>query len=790
MRLQKLHKKINEDRSQSHLQMKEFQEHIREYEEKFKVMFEMVPASVFLETLDGQIVDCNQEAVKMSGYRKSELLKMTAVDLVPPEVAKSFPKLVQTELKTGGFRRQTYNKRKNGEIYPADVIGKIINIKGRKYVIIIVNDLSGQFAAQKEVAESEERFKLIFDLAPDAYFLTNLKGQLVGGNRAVEKLTGYSRFDLIGKDLIHAGLLKKKDVSRALEVLRINLAGKPTGPDEFELVCKDGREVMAELSTHPVKIGDEYLVLSIVRDVTARKNIEKELIIKDETLELMIENIPSLIMFTDPDGKITYVSPQVKKILGYSQDYLIGTGFPKVIHPDDEEKVKNAYLSALRGNEVADLEYRFYRKDGSVAWLSHVAKPLRENGKFRGVLSFVREITEWKQSNEDTLRRNIELEEAQKKLRTNLNEAKHNKEALEILAKDLEKYKLAVEGASDHIIITDIDANIVFANRAAENITGFLVREMIGKNPGDLWGGQMDKVFFKKMWRIIKKEKKIYRGELKNKRKNGEIYDAELHIAPILDKRGNVIFFVGIERDISKMKELDRMRNEFVSIASHQLRTPLTSIKWFAELLLTAGNHLHKKDVNYIHNIYESNQKMIRLVNDLLSVSRIETGRKFAADKHRADLSALIKHAVSDEKMYAMQMKVRIETHGLPKKYIAFIDDEQIYQVFQNLLHNAITYSSPDGGRVVVSFEANDDKAIISVRDFGIGIPAKQQGRVFEKFFRGDNVAESGKAGTGLGLYIAKAIVESHGGRIRFESTENKGTTFFIELPQKVIHKK
>lgn len=118
------------------------------------------------------------------------------------------------------------------------------------------------------------------------------------------------------------------------------------------------------------------------------------------------------------------------------------------------------------------------------------------------------------------------------------------------------------------------------------------------------------------------------------------------------------------------------------------------------------------------------------------------------------------------------------------------MDDEQMYQVFQNLIHNAVMYSSP-GGKVIVEFEEKSDRAtVISVRDSGIGIPVKQHGRVFEKFFRGENVAESGKAGTGLGLYIARAIVAGHDGRIWFESEEDKGTTFFVELPLKQRVKK
>ncbi|MFA5829524.1 MAG: PAS domain-containing protein [Candidatus Gracilibacteria bacterium] len=197
------------------------------------------------------------------------------------------------------------------------------------------------------------------------------------------------------------------------------------------------------------------------------------------------------------------------------------------------------------------------------------------------------------------------------------------------LAKELKKFKMVVE-ASTHLIITDPDDKILYANKGVKVVTGYDPKEMIGKSSGKLWGGNMPKKFYKDMWNTIYKDKKVFRGEVQNKRKNGELYDAEIVITPVLDSKRNVEFFVGTEHDITKLRELDRMKSEFISLASHQLREPLTAIKWFAELLSKNKQHkLNEEQRDYVHGIIVSNERSIRLVSDLLNLSRIEMGHNF-----------------------------------------------------------------------------------------------------------------------------------------------------------------
>ena len=348
---------------------------------------------------------------------------------------------------------------------------------------------------------------------------------------------------------------------------------------------------------------------------------------------------------------------------------------------------------------------------------------------------------------------------------------------------------MAVENASDHIIITDIDGRILYANKAAERITGYSKKEILGRKSGELWGGKMDKVFYQNMWKTIKEEKKVFVGELTNRRKSGEKYEVQLRISPVFDEKGDEIFFVGIERDITKEKEIDRAKTEFVSLASHQLRTPLTSIGWYAEMLLSGDAGKLTKDQNqFVNEIYEGNQRMIGLVNSLLNVSRIDLGT-FVIEPEPTNIVEIADSVLEELKPQILKKQMNIKKRydkGIP---IIKADPKLIRIIFQNLLSNAVKYT-PDKGKVILDIAKRDKDLLIKVVDTGYGIPKGQQVKIFSKFFRADNIQQKDVEGNGLGLYIVKSIIDKSGGKIWFESEENKGTTFYATLPLKGMKKK
>ncbi len=300
---------------------------------------------------------------------------------------------------------------------------------------------------------------------------------------------------------------------------------------------------------------------------------------------------------------------------------------------------------------------------------------------------------------------------------------------------ELKKFKLAVEYASDHIIITDPEGIILYANNAAETITGYSKEEMIGKKAGskDLWGGQMNSKFYKNLWDTINHKKKVFSGEITNKRKNGQIYISLSKISPVLNGKNEVIFFVGIERDITHEKEVDKMKTEFISLASHQLRTPLSAMKWFLEMLLDGdAGELNNEQKEMVGNIDLSNQRMISLVNGLLNVSRIESGR-ISVKPQLTDLSKLVKEILVGMEPMIKEKNLKLVVSIHKKMGEILIDPSLIQEVYRNLITNSVKYSKQDGE--ITIFLSNDDKNVtFQISDEGMGIPQREQSKIFEKF--------------------------------------------------------
>ncbi|MBL7057975.1 PAS domain-containing protein [Patescibacteria group bacterium] len=260
----------------------------------------------------------------------------------------------------------------------------------------------------------------------------------------------------------------------------------------------------------------------------------------------------------------------------------------------------------------------------------------------------------------------------------------------------------------------------------------------------------------------------------------------ELFITPIRDFKREISGGAIVLHDITYLKEINQLKSEFVSVASHQLRTPLTSIRLFSEMLLDeVVGKINKDQKEYVGSMHKSTVGMIQLVNNLLNLSRIEAGRLEVRLK-LVDLETFIKEIIEEVEGIADEKGVAIVFNSsTPKLADELTDPNLLRQVIHNLVVNAIRYSEGRKKEVCISLAKENNDILINVRDYGIGIPSLIHERIFSKFFRADNAVKVETDGNGLGLYIAKTIIEGLNGEIRFESEENQGTTFYIKLPSR-----
>jgi len=365
--------------------------------------------------------------------------------------------------------------------------------------------------------------------------------------------------------------------------------------------------------------------------------------------------------------------------------------------------------------------------------------------------------------------------------------------------KDLEeirsKNEAILTSIGDGLVVVDKEGKIVYINKSFEEMLGWKAQEIIGKSmvevvPREDVNGI--KVLFEEriLTQVLAGQKFVadFTNPFCYVRKNKSSFPASSIMAPVV-LRGKIVGAVEVFRDITKEKEIDKAKTEFVSLASHQLRTPLSTVSWYSEMLLAGdAGEVTVDQKKYLEEIYHGNQRMVDLVNTLLDVSRIEMGT-FMVEPKPTDIVRLAESVIDEQKLQISEKKLKFSPSFGGDIPLMRADPKLLRMVIQNLLSNAVKYT-PDGGKIEMSiFMENKKNVLLTVEDAGYGIPKNQQDKIFTKLFRADNVIGKDTEGTGLGLYIAKSIVEQAKGKISFDSIENKGTTFYVSLPIEGVKK-
>jgi signal transduction histidine kinase len=338
------------------------------------------------------------------------------------------------------------------------------------------------------------------------------------------------------------------------------------------------------------------------------------------------------------------------------------------------------------------------------------------------------------------------------------------------------KIEAVLRSLTDGLIMLDQFGWVSLINVEAELMLNIKKEDILSKRLGEI-----EKPNIKKINDVLQAEG----GDIEKKEiklDGGEERILEISTAPVIGIDKKILGQVLILHDITREKAVERMKSEFVTIAAHQLRTPLSAVKWTLRLILDGDlGPISKEQTETLQKGYQSNERMINLVNDLLNITRIEEGR-FIFGFTKIPFIALVEETIENFQALANMKNIKIKFEKPKTEIEISADREKIQLALQNLIENAVNYS-PSGGDVTISLSCDNMNLTFAIADKGMGIPKKQQERIFSKFFRGENAIRMETEGTGLGLFLVKNIIENHGGKVWFQTEENRGSTFYFSLP-------
>lgn len=367
----------------------------------------------------------------------------------------------------------------------------------------------------------------------------------------------------------------------------------------------------------------------------------------------------------------------------------------------------------------------------------------------------------------------------------------------------------AIAASAMGIVITDHrvpDQPITYANPAFERITGYPVTEVLGRNCRFLRGADVDQPGLVAI-REAMREGREGHAELRNYRRDGTMFWNELFVAPMRDAAGAITHYIHVQNDITARKQaedlarrhashleealqrlhaLDRLRSNFFGLVSHELRTPLSSIVGFAEFLEDGvGGDLTDQQRGFVSEIQAGARRLQGLVDDLLDFAKLEAGT-FRLIPREGDLVQVVRDVVGSLAPQAGKKRLDLTLEVPPEPIVMCADHPRLGQVLLNLIHNAIKFT-PEDGAVSVKLDGDARHVWLVVADTGIGIAPHHQVKLFDKFFQVEPTTTRSQGGAGLGLSIAKALIEAHGGAIDLESTPGRGARFWVTLPREGI---
>jgi PAS domain S-box-containing protein len=740
-------------------------------------------APIFGIDSKGLVNEWNQTSEKITGFAKDEVL---GKDLVQTYITEDYKESVKKVLDDALLGKETANYEfplfaKDGTRVMVllnsstrrDANGKITGVLGVGQDITQIDKLR---TASESIAKELIQF---IDTANAPIFGIDNQGLVNEWNQTSEDITGFTKNEVLGKDLVQTYITE--DYQEAVKkVLDNALLGTETANYEFPLFAKDGTRVMVLLnsSTRRDANGKITGVLGVGQDITqidtlrtASESIAKE-------LRQFIETANAPIFGIDNQGLVNEWNQTSEDITGFTKNEVLGKDLVQTyITEGYQEAVKKVLDNALLGIETANYEFPLFAKDGTRVMVLLNSSTRRDaNGKITGVLGVGQDITQI-----DTLRT-----------------------ASESIAKELRQF---IETANAPIFGIDNQGLVNEWNQTSEDITGFSKNEVLGKDLVKTYITEDYQKAVKKVldnallgeetanfeFPLFTKDKKplmVLLNSSTRRNANGKVtgvLGVGQDITELVGYRKKLELRVNqrtlkLNKALEKEKELNELKSRFVSTASHEFRTPLSAINFAAGSIKKYWTKMEPTMIEKkLHKIEDQVMHMKKLLDDVLIVGQAEAG-KITYNPVYVNLGNFINEII--EEVYNSYNKLHkillIDAEELKSSTI-FIDEKLGRNIFINIISNAVKFS-PDADKVTIEFSSEKNYTVISVTDFGIGIPKSELKSIFNPFTRGENVDLI--QGTGLGLSIVKGAIDVLGGKIIVNSTIGSGTSFIVKIPK------
>jgi len=712
--------------------------------------------AVIAKTLSGRIISWNSGAERLYGWTAEEAVGQPISLLAPPGLEDEVPAILR--------------RIADGERVPPYETLRLRN-DGRTVLVSLtvspIKDTSGRVigasAISRDVTERnrvEQRFRGLIEAAPDAIVIVGTSGLIELVNAQTEALFGHPRESLLGQPveiLVPHRYRERHPEHRSKYAEHPRTRPMGAGLDLFGLRA-DGTEFPVEISLSPLETDEGVSFAATMRDVTERKQA-------DAKFRGLLEAAPDAIVGVNSDGAIVLVNAQTEVLFGYAREELVGKPV-EILVPESlrarHPLHRQHYFDEPRTRAMGDgLDLVARRKDGT-EFPAEISLSSIDTEDGLLVSAAIRDVTERKRA-----------------------------EA---------RFRGLVEAAPDAMVIVDEEGLIGLVNAQTVALFGYDAPELIGRPV---------EVLVPKRFRARHPDHRRAYGvhprvrpmgaslELYGLRKDGTEFPVEISLSPLETDQGVTIsasirdvterkkaaeFQAAVierEREASRrLREVDRMRSDFLSTVSHELRTPLTAIKGFAEILAESwANIPEERKLEFVQRINQAGSRLDHLIQDLLDFSRLERGQlKIDLQPHLA--AALVEETLRRVGSGLDQHQVRVD---LPESLWVLADKTAMIRVLENLLTNAAKFA-PAGSPISIEAVQQDHTVLLSVRDDGVGIPPEHHELVFERFHRVPETAAS-QPGTGIGLAIVKQFTEAQGGEVSLESEPGHGSRFTLHLP-------